>query len=729
MHYDLDMLNGPSEIWLNSTECITNILTNTKNQIQSKECYCIKYDLFEPSCEEIKNDFIQIGKYRGEDNNFYRYTSMFFFGEEFKTMLKNSSVIEITFELNYDSPMYLGTNNDDSKSIFNNNILLIGHSFESQDELMIKWNDEEGYDELKYNTSCPFVVSIYDDLRKALINKDKTFSMILNEGIVREFEKHNIKGLHLYCHDNINGVIRIVPKCTAKVLRLRNFFDDVIYSKDAYVISNKHIYDVNYLDVGSPHSDGIFLFGDDFENILNQAMEAKVTIDLSWFNPSKEAVLINTNSNYIKENTTDNTIVLSGHGFKNSEDLYNCKTKRELFELDKDNYKIEVHSSFKKAIDEGRSSYTFTLNEDDLEMFKLKGTKGLKIGFKNDHGSGHWRMSKVCTIEITKYKDNYKPLYIPTEKASWCNINESGFIGHKLNKDNGDSSVFYFFDSTLYNTLNYNRVQNVTVRFYFDYDSLNMDSNNNIRYLLCAHNYHNIEEIMNEDHIKKANGICEFHVSEDVDYIDIILSKQQIEFLKNYNGLCVYSKQNTTLTKHKNLISVYVDYVTLEECTSIREFEPLSLKTFIVEDQMTYDKKFICGATGVGYLYKPFMYLGDNFNDFMNKMEVVNVKILITADHINYYDERPSAKLLNDICFYTHNISVNENNYKSYNYKDLLFKTDLGNSRYVEIDLNNKQIDLLKNSFGLGAIVDNNTNNDFVVINSFKVIVTYVNLV
>ena len=723
MNYDL------SEIWLDSSSCITNSITETKNEINSKECYCIKYDMFEPHCESINNDFIQIGKYRGEDNNFYRYTSMFFFEDEFKIMLENSSTIEVTFELVYNSPVFLGANGDSSEDIFNNSILLIGHSFRSQDELMAKWNDEDGYDELKYNINCPFVVSIYNDLRRALINKDKTFSITLDEGIIREFEKHHVKGLRLYCHENINGMIRIVPKCSVKSLRLRNFFDDTIYSKDAYVISNKHIYDVDYLYAGSPHSNSVFLFGDEFENVLEQAAEAKVTIDLSWFTPSREAVLIGTNTNYIKDDDSNNTVVLSGHGFKTNEDLYKCKTKRELFELDKDNYKIEVHSSFKKAIEEGHSSYTFTLNEDDLRMFKLKETKGLKIGFKNDHGFGYWKMSKICTIKITKYKEEFKPLYVPTEKASWYNINESGFVGHKPNKDNGDHSIFYFFNSDLYNVLNNNRVQNVTVRFYFDYDSSSMDSNNNIRYVLCAHNYYNIEEIMHEDHIKKSNGICEFHITENAEYIDIILSKQQIDFLKNYYGLCIYSKQNTALTKHGNKISVYVDYVTLDECTSIREFEPLNLKTFIIEDKMTYDKKFICGSTDIGYLYKPFMYMGDNFNDFMNKMEVVDVKLLITADHISYYDERPSAKLLDNICFYTHNISINENNYESYKYKDLLFKTDLGNSRYVEIDLDDKQINLLKNSFGLGAIVDNNANNDFIVINSFKVIVTYVNLV
>lgn len=728
MHMDLDMLNGPSEIWLNSTACATNILTNTKNQIQSKECYCIKYDLFEPSCEEIENDFIQIGKHRGEDNNFYRYTSMYFFGSDFNTMLTEASEIEIIFDLNYDGPAYLGKNTDSGKDIFDNNIILRGHSFESQEELMKKWNDEDGYDELKYHFNCSFAASIYNDLRTALINKEKSFSIILNEGIIREFKKCNVKGLHLYCHDSIYGSLRVSTKCTAKVLKLKNFYDDVINSKEAFTVRDKRIYDVDILYAGSPHSHAFFLFENDFEEALDKAEELKVTFDLCWFNPSKEATLINTNSNFINNDIEKNTVILSGHGFRNSEELNNCKTRHEIFETEKNNYYIEVFSSFKKALEEGRSSYTFTLNKDDIEMLKSKETKGLRIGFK-DHGTGYWRMSKTCSIKITKYKEDYSPLYIPSESPSWFNIDSSSFIGHKLDKENGDHAAFYFFDTSLYNYLNFKRVQNVTVRFYFDYESLEeMDDNLNIRYVMCAHDYHNIYEALEFDTVPKANGICEFHVTEKVPYKDIILSKEQINFLKNYNGLCFYSKNNVTLTAHSNMLSIYVDYIELEECTSIREFDPLSLKTFIVEDKMTYDKKFICGSTDIGYLYKPFMYLGDNFYDFMNKNEIIDVKILIAADHISYYDGRPSAKLLDNICFYTHNISVNNNNYESYNYKDKLFETSLGNSKYVEIDLNKAQIDLLKTSYGLGAIVNNNVNNDFLVLNTFKIIVSYVNI-
>ena len=58
-----------------------------------------------------------------------------------------------------------------------------------------------------------------------------------------------------------------------------------------------------------------------------------------------------------------------------------------------------------------------------------------------------------------------------------------------------------------------------------------------------------------------------------------------------------------------------------------------------------------------------------------------------------------------------------------------LFRCELGNLKYVEIDLNEEQINCLKNSHGLGAIVRNNTNNDYIVINEFNIIVTYVNLV
>jgi hypothetical protein len=56
---------------------------------------------------------------------------------------------------------------------------------------------------------------------------------------------------------------------------------------------------------------------------------------------------------------------------------------------------------------------------------------------------------------------------------------------------------------------------------------------------------------------------------------------------------------------------------------------------------------------------------------------------------------------------------------------DQLFITDSGQNTYYEIYLSSKQIEILKQSHGLGAFIHNNIDNDFIVIKSFKIIVNY----
>ena len=89
--------------------------------------------------------------------------------------------------------------------------------------------------------------------------------------------------------------------------------------------------------------------------------------------------------------------------------------------------------------------------------------------------------------------------------------------------------------------------------------------------------------------------------------------------------------------------------------------------------------------TGQGLLKMPLRTYLIYFHDFINKSDVTDIKLLIAADHVNYYDDKASAKSVN-ISFYTHNLTSNDSNYEAHVYKDLLFKEELGNSKYVEID-------------------------------------------
>ena len=724
------MSNFTSDLWLDSTSCATHcIRKGQSDHINSIECGIIKYSAFEPSYIKPEEDFIQLGKYRGEDNNFYRYTGMFFFGHEFKHALTNASEITLTFYLGENTGSVLGKRRDTVQTVFNNNIFIKGHSFISSTDLLQRWNDS-GYDELKYHQHCPYFISIYEELKKAIINNESSFKITLNEALIKEWVNYDVKGIQIYCHDNTNTLFRLLDHCTVDVIKFKEFYNDIIVSEDYVSVKANHIYDDKVAHIDSLDTNGFFFFNDKLRKILYKAKEIKITFNLMWFLPSDKHSLIYVNNNYLYEDADKDAVILKGHSFKTREELKSCTTETEMFETDKDIHYIEVHHTFKQALDEGKTSYTFTLDEDDINALYRQEVMGLRLGIK-EGGRGFWRMSKICNIQVTQYKDDYERKIVDTLSTSWININMPTYVGKKRNTTDTEYAAYYFFGSNLYNELTSKRIQNISIRFYFNYNSLEeIDDNYNIHYYICGHDYHNLDEAIELDNLVRRNSICEFYVkNNNPEYIDVPLSAEQIKMLKNFRGLCIYSKQNLTMTSHSNSIKVFIDYASEEEYTSIREFNLNNYNTYIIEDRMCYENKFICGATDIGYLYKPFLYLGDNFNYFMNKEEILGVKLLIVADHIHYYDERPSADTLKDIEFYTHNVTENNKNYESYKYMNALFRGELGNLKYIEIDLDEEQINYLKNSHGLGAIVRNNTNNDYIVINEFNIIVTYVNLV
>ena len=114
------MSNFTSDLWLDSTSCATHCIRKGQlDHIDSTECGIIKYSAFEPSYIKPIEDFIQLGKYRGEDNNFYRYTGMFFFEHAFKRALVNASEITLTFYLGDNAGSALGKRRDSVQTVFN----------------------------------------------------------------------------------------------------------------------------------------------------------------------------------------------------------------------------------------------------------------------------------------------------------------------------------------------------------------------------------------------------------------------------------------------------------------------------------------------------------------------------------------------------------------------------------------------------------------------------------
>ena len=714
------MLDSPTELWISSFDCATNCSRKSKSKIINHDSCYIKYDLYEPIYEKIESEYTQIGITKDNKNKYFRYTTAYFFDNDFSDMLKEAEEIEITFNIMQDNNSYWDLNNS-----FNNNIILKGHSFENQNEMIENWNST-GIDEFKFHTNCPYYISAYDSFINAIQTDSKEFTFKLNKALIEEFKIHNIKGFHLYCHDSVNGSIKIDNNCKVKVTRFISSYTskEIILSKESTVVKNKRIYnDDSFLHAGAVNYHNFFMFENDFEETLKIANEIEITFNLLWFLPSEDkSVVINVNNNYLGTHPLKDSLVLTGHCFKNFEDLSKCKTKEEFFELNNLKHYVGIYKSFKAAIENGNTSFTIKLNKDDIFQFLYQGIKGFRIGL-NENGTGFWRMSKICTIKVTEFKDEYEQILKVSETSSWININSPTFIGKK-DSDDVCYSAFYFFRN-LKDDLN-KGIENVSVRFYFD-DYLESDNSNEfIQYYLCYHDFDNLEQALEHDQIPRKNTICSFKSKRSMnpDSVDIILNKEQIIKLKKAKGLCVYSKNNDKFTVHGNKISIFINYLSEGQHVYSREFEPIESKTYIIEDKKYYNK-FICGSTADGYLYKPFVFLGDNFYDFLNKETTNSIQIIVTLENYLMNDGRRSRSSLSDISFYTHNITSNDPNYNAYKYIDHLFTTDSGQDTYYEIYLSSKEIEILKQSHGLGAFIHNNIDNDFVVIKSFKIIVNY----
>ena len=134
------MLSNPAEIWIDSSNCATNCSRKVETKIVREDNCYIKYNLYEPIYEEINTDHAQIGIMK-ENNKYYRYTIAYFFNEDFKNMLEEAEEIEITFNIIQSENSYWNLDNS-----FNNNIILKGHSFENQADMLSKW-DSNGIDE------------------------------------------------------------------------------------------------------------------------------------------------------------------------------------------------------------------------------------------------------------------------------------------------------------------------------------------------------------------------------------------------------------------------------------------------------------------------------------------------------------------------------------------------------------------------------------------------------
>ena len=132
---------------------------------------------------------------------------------------------------------------------------------------------------------------------------------------------------------------------------------------------------------------------------------------------------------------------------------------------------------------------------------------------------------KIC---ITKYKEDYTPLLVESDSLSWINENLPCFIGANSKISEGSFSAYYFFDENLYYALHDHNIENISVRIMFTDDVRPIDGT----YQLCYHNFSNLEDAQeNFDNKKHILGMFKL-TNFDSDHRDIILSRNQIDILK-----------------------------------------------------------------------------------------------------------------------------------------------------------------------------------------------------
>ena len=266
MIYNLDNVEHEKKLY--SSGCITHFENGIPKETQAKEGCYVMYDLFEPTQdgfydESYKTYYRQrmiIGKYsKNIENKVHRYTGVYFFGKDFNAMLSSAEEMELEFCLSRVAGQYLGSDDDTDEQVFKNNILIKGHSFETYKELVEQW-DDRGYNEFKFHTSCPYMHSIYKNIKTALKNNELTITIKIDNALIKEFERYNVKGLQLYCHNSIDGYFGALDTCKVKITKFKNLYNNYFVSNNSVVIKNKRIYEDPYQHIGSVNNCRFYFF-------------------------------------------------------------------------------------------------------------------------------------------------------------------------------------------------------------------------------------------------------------------------------------------------------------------------------------------------------------------------------------------------------------------------------------------------------------------------------------
>jgi hypothetical protein len=741
--------------WVDSISCATKCIRTFKKEIDSFDSCYIKYSLTEPYFESnAHSKDLHLGLRKDiNSDNVYRYTGAFFFDFDFFHMLKNAEEIEVEFSLEYDaSNTYFIEDSTNDDQIFRNSVILKGHSFRNYYDMRTHW-DNIAYTEFKTNYYCPFFCSIYEELRDALANKAKSFKFKLSNALLREFEKFGVKGLHLFCHNGLDGHFKINSKCHVKITRYKANYNNFIFSNDVAVFKNsreikkakikktKQIID-NTILCGHDRQHAFYFFGDKFNEAVKKAEQLRVTFNITWHRFSDENDL---NDISINKNFSKSLIKIVGHSYKTIEEVKELNLdKYAIFELSSNgaDYNPSLYENFDLQLKEGRTTFSFLLEGDKLAQFE--NMYGIRIGKGDDNSIGEWTLADHCELEIIKYKEDQDFFnYVVKGDNDWILEDKPTLIGANKKVSSLEHAGFYFFNG-LNDLLNQGTVKSLRIRFNHIYDVFSeADNAYKKHFYVCGHNYKSLEDAQKDDYKRDGNilGIAKILERDNPEYSDFYITDPEIiEHMKQYDGICIFSMRNTTLSTHNTFLSIYVHYEEGEVEVKDRIFTYIPndnndiIANTYLNNSYDVDTRFLCGNIK-GDLFKPFLFFKSDLRDFINSnIHVKSITIRFIAGESIEKEVNGqiynSVMHLDDVELYAHDVVYDQIYCYCYQYTNKLCNIKLMTGQYTDVVSETiidtvHLINALKNCYGIGAYALNASESEFINIKECQIIIRY----
>ncbi len=712
----------------------------------------IKYDLYNPSYEvsKIVDEYLHLGV----QNNGYRYTGLFFFGN-ISSLIKSANKAELIFDIMYDPKEVESLLNDgDNSMIFNNSYSIVGHSLTDERLLVSKW-DTFFKDDFRYGTRNTCVFSIRKELKDALQKGTPveegsnllktTLTIELDECLLRILEKNLINSFQIFCQKENEGLISIGKTSSFKIVEYKYDFNRTIASVDHLTKKRrKKVENNNYNFIESGSSQCFYFFDERmYQRFITETKEAYLCLNFSWSNTSSHGCLddIHTNTSFLgcyenhkshnNEAIEDYRLMISPHPFASKNDVKTIKST----------YSAELISpkDLKDILEQGKSHVKILLTEDILNSFALEDSKGFYLYLKGTDARANIVISATCTLVPITISDTAVSHMLESEEE-WIECTDVTYVGQNIKLFNTEFKSYFFFDD-LYEKIKNKNIGYLTLEFYTKENDIDLNVNPvGKNFIIYGHYFNNIEEAKSGEHSNPIDELMPFVFTSftDIDNnsyckikLDGYIVKEMVK--RGIKGFCIGSVAKTHITSHGAKLKVEIQYS--DEYGYVRRQRTMICNNFVTAIEGTdehYNNYFLCGCVNNNRL-RPFVLFGDILNDILSNKKVLAIDIILEQDDVYYIGEsnltdisltESCVTFFNDVHVFTHNVVLGEN-INDQLYDKFLTKIKVDAS-VITITLDEKQIKTLLNSCGLGMYVDCTLiNNEYMPIERFVLNITY----